>query len=111
MPTRDCSFPLNCEVIMIHRRSLLRAALAAPLVLSLPPSAFAAVRNPSDFGTVGAGDDTAAINAALAAIRADGGGVLELDGAKTAGGYQTAYLVGPLNATNCSKLKIQCDPH
>lgn len=59
-------------------------------------------RNPKDFGTIGAGDDTVAVNDALAAIRTDGGGILEMDG--------RAYDVGPLNATSCKRMKIQCEP-
>lgn len=65
-------------------------------------------RNPKDFGTVGAGDDTAAINAAFAAIRQDGYGVLQLDGA-TANGHQRFYDVAALNATNCNRCTVEIE--
>lgn len=59
--------------------------------------------NPKDFGAIGSGADTIAINAALAAIRTDVGGVLELD-------HLGGYDVGPLDATNCNRMRIEIDP-
>lgn len=91
---------------MINRRGLLSGVVAAPIVLQ-QERALAVLRNPKDFGTVGAGDDTAAINAAFSAIRTDGYGVLELDGAQSAGGYARFYDVGSINAQYCSRSTLQ----
>jgi len=65
--------------------------------------------NPKDCGTVGAGNDTAAINAAIQAIRQDFGGVLELNGANTTPGNRR-YLVDRINGTAAPKMKIEVDP-
>lgn len=57
---------------------------------------------PKDFGTVGAGNDTAAIQGAIDAIRQDGGGKLILDRAE-------GFVTDCLNATYCSNLEIVAD--
>ena len=56
--------------------------------------------NPDDFGVVGQGDDTLAIQGAINAVRQDGKGVIEL---------RRAYNFGSLNATYCSNLEIECE--
>lgn len=90
----------------MKRRIFLSGAasvLAAPMIISLPRTAFAATYNPADFGAIGVGSDTAAINAAIAAIRSDGGGILQLNNI-------AGYDVGPINATNCKRMRIEIDP-
>lgn len=56
---------------------------------------------PEDYGTVGAGDDTAAFNAALAAIRSAGRGTLRL--------ASSDYIVGAINATCIPSLEIEAE--
>jgi hypothetical protein len=92
----------------VNRRTILKGAIAAPLVLSLPNRAWAQRRNPNDFGTVGAGDNTAAINGAAAAIRTDGYGVLEING-KNSSGYQRFYDVSALDLTNCNRCTVEIE--
>lgn len=56
----------------MNRRNVLRGAVALPIAtIMLPPTLWAAMPkyDPADFGTVGAGDDTAAWQGALSAAR------------------------------------------
>lgn len=57
---------------------------------------------PKDYGTVGAGNDTAAIQGAINAIRTNHGGKLVLD-------RDAGFVTDCLDATNCSNMEIVSD--
>lgn len=55
---------------------------------------------PEDFGLVGQGNDTAALQGAIDAVRQDGKGVVEI---------RNTLNFGAINAAYCSNLQIECE--
>lgn len=92
----------------ISRRSALSGAAALAVPYILPRAALGAQvprYNPADFGTIGAGDDTAAWQAAIDAAQARNGGrggIVEPD--------SLPYAISSLNCTNKVGLVIDAPP-